>query len=665
MKNLNLTLDEKLTLLTGVNVWQTAALSGKLKQIWMADGPSGVRKKTPDNKGTLKGTAMPTLSTVANSWNREIAELDGKTIADECVEKDVDLLLAPGVNIKRTPLCGRNFEYFSEDPYFSGEMGAAFTRGVQNKGIGVCLKHFAVNNRERNRCYKSNEVDERTMREIYLTAFERVLEEKPWSVMCSYNPINGVYASENKKMLNGVLREEFGFDGVVVSDWNAVLRRDKSLKATLDIAMPYEERFFGELKSAYERGFITDEEIDASVERIIKLIEKTKNTYKKVEYTAAQRHENAVKIAEEGIVLLKNEDGILPLKGGKISVNGEFAELPVIGGSGSSKVPTDYKQRPLSDEIGDRLPEATVVYNGDLPVYGPCFEHETTCLESAYESNYVIICVGDRDPVEREGYDRTSIRLQEFEERLITETAKYNKNIIVVVYAGSAIDTSTWRDSAKAIVLAGYSGEGVNEALAKILTGKISPSGKLAETFPNRIEDTPSGTGDGTPYVERYDEGLMVGYRHYDYYGIPTAYPFGHGLSYAKFEYSDLKINGNGVDYEVSLKVKNVSKTDAKEVVQLYVRDVFASVIRPLKELKGFEKVEIKAGETVEVKFTLNRRSFAFYSVAVDEWYVENGKFEIMVGASAEDIRLKDVINIELPEDEQYTNGSRRRTTIW
>lgn len=653
-----LTLDEKLKLLAGRNSWQLENANGKLPDVFLSDGPHGLRMYdlSAAERTIQKATAMPNLCVVASTWDEEIARLQGATIAEDCIEKGADVLLAPGVNIKRTPLCGRNFEYFSEDPYLAGVMGKAYIEGVQSKGVGTSLKHYCANNREYDRYYQTSEVDERTLREIYLLPFEIATKAQPWTVMCAYNPINGVYASENKWLLNDILREEFGFDGLIVSDWNAVHNSVRAVKATIDLEMPYREAAYPQLKKAYEEGWLTDEEIDARVEKILALMEKTQ-CEKSVSLTKEQRHEAAATIAREGMVLLKNEDDILPLTAGKIVVNGPFADAPAMGGGGSAYTQTDYRPQTLAQALSERLGERAELIrphgslNENLNVH-----HIKATYKAAYNAEVCVLCVGTGKAIESESFDRANLRLSPTQEDLILGVAKINPNVVVVLHSGSAVDVSPWIDKVKAVLWAGFSGEGGQEAIADILTGKVCPSGKLTETYPLCLDDTPTGAARGNGFAERYDEGVFVGYRYYDRYDKEVRFPFGHGLSYAKFEYSDLQIEKQGeTDYEVSFSVTNVSAVDGKEVAQVYVRDVFAMVTRPEKELKGFKKVALKAGESKRVRVKLCARSFAYYSVPLKKWHVENGDFEILIGASSRDIRLTDKLTIELDEREQYS----------
>lgn len=651
----DLTLEQKLKLLTGKDFWQIDNSSGKIPRFFMSDGPNGLRKikekdglaQSGTETGTVTATAMPTLSLVANTWNEDLARLDSTTIADECIENDVQVLLAPGVNIKRTPLNGRNFEYISEDPIVAGRMGKAFIEGAQNKGVGTSLKHYCVNNRERYRFDQSSEVDERTLREIYLLPFEIATKAKPWTVMCSYNPINGVFASENKYLLNDVLRDEFGYDGVIVSDWGAVASRYKALKASLDLQMPFHKDSYDNLKNALDKGLITEQDIDKSVARILALIEKSEKAkdIRKVEWSKCERHENGVKIAQEGIVLLKN-DGALPITRGKALVCTPNGFAPRCSGSGSAKVQTDYKPKALWQLLSD--------INGDDVKYDWA-GYMRDAYEKAIHNDTIVISV-DADE-EGEAFDRERITIGTRSLQVIKAIAplrELGKKVVVLVYAGSAVDMSEWIDSVDAVVFCGLGGECIDEALAPILAGKVSPSGKLTETFPLSLEDTFCGSDYGDGYVEEYTDRVFVGYRYYEKYGKKVLFPFGHGLSYANFEYSNLKVEKmSETDYQVSYDITNKSDIDAKEVSQIYVRDFNAMVARPIKELKNFSKDLIKAGQTKTVTLTLDYRSFAYYSPVYKRWQVENGAFEIIVGSSSQDLRLSKIIDIELSDDTQ------------
>ena len=646
------TLEEKLKLLTGKNYWETEDLDGKIPSVFMADGPNGLRKvvERPNIGGyTVNATAMPNISVLSNTWNIDLAYLDASTIADDCLENEVDVLLAPGVNIKRNALNGRNFEYFSEDPFLAGKMARAYIEGVQDKGVGTSLKHFACNNSEHDRFSTSVEVDERTLREIYFPAFEEALKAKPWTVMCSYNPVNGIYASQHKKLLKTILRDEFGFNGLTVSDWSAVHDHTEAVKATLGLRMPYEKDAYNSLKTAYDNGEITEEEIDFCVSCVIGLIDKKLNAKKAPpEFSKKERHFNAVEIAKEGIVLLKNEENLLPLKNCKnIAVLGMFNSFPPLGGGGSAGAQTDYKITPLSDLLKEKI--NAQIYGCDVTrgIAVNALTYLKSAMEKVYESDVSILCVGEKAPLVSESCDRESMKLSAVQENMILNATKYSDNLVVLVYGGSAIDMSAWIDKVKAVIFVGFAGEGVNEALASILTGETVPSGKLSETFPLSVEDTVTAGKLDDGQVDHYKEGILVGYRYYDKLGLNVLFPFGHGLSYADFEYSNIKVEKTGeTDYTVSYDIKNLSKFDAKEVSQVYVKDVFSSVLRPVRELKGFSKDVIKAGQIKHVSVILDFRSFAYYSTALDKWTIEKGVFIIEVGSSSRDIRLSAEIKI-------------------
>ncbi len=652
----SLTVKEKLRLLCGKTIFHTEDLDGKLKSAFLSDGPCGVRLDRGAYDGDIHATMTPSPALIANTWNRELARLDGYVIGDECVEKGVDQLLAPGVNIKRTPLCGRNFEYFSEDPYLSGTMAKEFIDGIQQTGVGACVKHYCANNREFDRLYISSEVDERTLREIYLRPFEIALQAKPWMLMSSYNPVNGVYMSENKWLLQDILREEFAFDGVVVSDWGAVPDYAKAVAAGTDLIMPYSEKCLPALEQAYKEGTLTDEAIDAAVERLLAFVQKTTGE-KRVSMTKEERHQATVKIAEEGIVLLKNE-GALPVRSGKTFVY--YPPNPILCGSGSAETATAYVQEDLTNLLNgiaqaEKLPavfertRAFISSHRQMAYYGI-----TDLYERGYEYDAVVLTVYGRQETETE--DREKIRLPQGVEEIILETAKHNDNVIVALISGSAVDMSRWIDKVNAVIYCGYAGEGGTEALANVLTGKVCPSGKLAETFPLCLEDTYTGSSLGEGSVERYTDGIFVGYRHYDKMEKEVLFPFGHGLSYAKFSYANLSVEKQGDQYVVSYDVTNESDIDAKETTQVYVKDVFAMVSREEKSLQGYSKDLIKAGETKRISVTLDERAFAYYSLPNKRWHIEDGYFEILVGASSRDIRLRAKLNVEsgMPQNSRH-----------
>lgn len=652
-------LQEKLKLLTGRDAWSTVEACD-VPSIRVSDGPHGLRyvvREEGEEQIAEQSTCYPTLSALGNSFDAQLVCRIGQAIAEDCISHGAAVILGPGVNLKRTPLCGRNFEYFSEDGVLAGTLAAAYIEGVQSKGVGTSLKHFAANNREYDRFFQSSELDERTLREAYCRPFEIALEAKPWTVMCSYNPINGVYASENKPLLRDVLRGELGFDGVVVSDWGAVKHRAKSLRAGVDLAMPFNPDFINQLADWYSKGLITDEEISESVERIRALGEKytAAEPLRKAEMSINQKHALAVEAEEQSAVLLKN-DGVLPLdRQRKIAVIGGFSENPEFQGGGSSRVNCKggtALNKKLSD-MGyavEYAPAYIIRYNMPTP-FGYRY-----AADVARRCDCAVVCVGNTWLTEKEETDRYSIKLNPVMEDLILNVARENGNTVVVLYAGSAVDVSAFSDKVKAILYMGFGGEGVNEAAANLLTGRAVPCGKLAETFPQSLEQTATGAARGNGYTERYSEGVLVGYKYYEYYGLKPAYPFGFGLSYTTFNYSELNVEKRGeTDYAVSFKVKNTGKYDAFESVQLYLADDAAMVTRPKKELVRFGKQFIRVGEEKEFAFLLNRRDFAYFSPVLRSMYVENGTFTVMAGASSEDIRLSAVIEVKLPDEEQFS----------
>ena len=650
----SLTLDEKLKLLTGKDCWRTHDFGGKLDSIFVSDGPCGLRKME-DVKGngeyeTVKSTSYPCVHVLANSWNKDLVKKIAACMADDCIEHNVDVLLAPGVNVKRHPLNGRNFEYFSEDPYLAGTLAKEYIDGLQEKGVGTSLKHYTANNLEQDRTLVSSEVDERTLREIYLKPFEIALKAKPTTVMCSYNKINGVYASEHIKLMK-TLREELGFNGLIVSDWHAVHDRVKSLKATVDLEMPNREESFYELKSAYERGEITIEEIDYCVGNILNLINKINQMkpLRKITATAEQRHEIAREGVGEGAVLLKNQ-GALPLRPkAKIAVFGMRGDRIPTTGDGSARVQSDYPIKTLGEELKTAMPEADICDMEAWTLWQGQSEHFHlgAKLQKAYDADVAIVIAGNDYKTEGEGFDRQSIKLQPRVEQLINEVAAVNENTVVVLCSGSAVDTSAWDENVNAILYMGFAGEASMQGASDILSGRVCPSGKLSETFAYNLEEYTTSKRIGSALVNWYQEGIFVGYRYFDTFMSQVAYPFGHGLSYADFEYSDLKVEKVG-DFEVELsyKIKNLSEIPAKEISQVYVKDVFSSVVRPEKELKAYSKDLIEPGQAKEIKIKLDKSAFSYYSVAVDGWVAEKGSFEIEVASSSKDTRLRRRIDL-------------------
>ena len=651
----DLSAEEKLRLICSDGRWHTPDLGGKLPRVAVSDGPIGLRKENIYEDGrveTVPAISYPAVQSLANTWNAECARLMGEALADDCIENDVDILLAPGVNIKRDPLNGRNFEYFSEDPYLAGTLAKAYIEGLQSHNVGACLKHYYANNLEYNRLEQSSEVDERTLREIYLKPFEIACEAKPVSAMCAYNRINGVYASENTKGFR-ILREEFGFDGAMYSDWEAVRDRTAACKAGLDIEFPFNQANYDKLVEDFKAGRISEEEVDACAARVLELAYRIEAMRKKrkVQRTKEERHAVARRLAEEGIVLLKNE-GVLPLKKEEcVAVSGSFAapeRCSLVAGGGSSMVRVDGTVFDLPALLRERM-RGEVRYEAAFWTTGivsNCQKPHKAFMDAA-ESDVAIVCVGTGADLESEGGDRERLRLPSVQENMILEVARRNKRTVVVLFAGSAIDMGAWQDEVSAIVWAGFCGEAGAEALADILTGRVCPSGKLSETLPLCYEDTPVFGIYKDACVARYQEGLDVGYRYYDTYGIPVAFPFGHGLSYAQFDYSALKVKCSKNTVQVRVLVENTSKTDGKETVQLYIRPVQTFVYRPEKELKDFCKLALKAGEKKEAVFDLGEKAFAYWSTGVDGWRADDGLYEIVIGASSRDIRLTAKIRLE------------------
>ncbi len=657
----DLTVEEKLRLLCSSGFWFTSDLDGKLPTVCVSDGPVGVRAERINENGevyTLPSVSYPSSQSLANTWNEECARLMGECLADDCREKSVDILLGPGVNIKRHPLCGRNFEYFSEDPYLAGILAKNYIDGLQSCGIGACLKHFCCNNLEYNRFEQSSEVDERTLREIYYLPFEIACEVKPVSAMCSYNRINGRYASEYARGFK-VLRDEFGFDGVIYSDWESVRNRTAAVKAGLDIEFPFNENNYKKFVDDYNNGLITEAEIDACAERVLDMVYRCKKMQegKTVTRSVEKRLEAAEKIAAESIVLLKNDGDILPLKkDSRVCAVGCYAkpERGMIAGGGSSQVVSGTDKFDiiplLEDFIGAEIPYDGMFYydkvlgtNG----YGDFVGKPHNARNNAAAADISLIFVGTGAPFEYESYDRADMKLPYVQERAILDLAAVNPNMAVVVFAGASIDMSAWADKVKGIVYAGFCGERGLNALADILCGKVNPSGKLSETFPVSFADTPVAGDYIDATVTCYSEGLSVGYRYYDRYPDKIMYPFGYGLSYSTFEYSDLTVTAHGLDAVVKFKIENTSAIDGKEVAQVYVKEVSPVVYRPEKELKAFIKTEIKAGEKNTASVKLNARSFSYYSAADDAWRVNDGVYRIEVGASSRDVRLSVAVKIE------------------
>ena len=648
-----MTLEEKASLCSGATFWSTAAIERLgIPSITLTDGPHGLRKQKmgADHLGigqSVPATCFPAACATGSSFDVDLMFEMGKALAEECIEEDVSVILGPGTNMKRSPLCGRNFEYFSEDPFLAGKMSAAHINGVQSKGVGTSLKHYAVNDQESYRMTIDAVVDERTLREIYLTPFEiAVKEAKPATVMCSYNLVNGVYASEHKYLLTDILRDEWGFEGYVVSDWGAVNDRVKGLEAGLELEMPTSGgQNNARIVEAVKNGQLCESVLDKAVERLLKITFETQITEEqkaKNKLDLDRNNELARKVASESMVLLKNDNGILPLDSSKkIAFVGEFFEKPRFQGGGSSHI-NPYKLTSAKDEMG--------IFANSKYAQGFRIDKDETdeallaeAVKLAGESEVCIIFAGLPDRFESEGYDRKHMRLPSNQIELINKIAETQPNCVVVLHNGSPVEMP-WISNVKGVLEAYLSGQAAGSAVMDILSGKVNPSGKLAESFPFRLQDNPSYLNfPGDMEKVEYREGLYVGYRYYDKKEMPVLFPFGHGLSYTSFEYSEITADKKEAldtdNVTVSLKVKNTGTCAGKEVVQLYVAP--KSSIRPVKELKGFVKVELAPGEEKTVSFTLDKRSFAFYDVNLMDWRVEGGTYGILAGASSQDIRLE------------------------
>jgi beta-glucosidase len=654
-----MTLEEKAGLCSGADFWHTKGVERLgVPQTMVSDGPHGLRKQNQeaDHLGindSIKAVCFPAGCATAASFDRELLVKQGESIGNECQAEELSVILGPAVNIKRSPLCGRNFEYYSEDPLLASEMAGALIHGIQSKNIGTSIKHFLANNQEHRRMTSSSVVDERTLREIYLAAFEgAVCNEKPWTVMCSYNRINGIYASENKTYLTDILREEWGFDGYVMSDWGAVNERVPGLLAGLDLEMPssggQNDRLIVE---AVKNGKLEEKVVDQACERILNIVyrfEENKNP--NAIWNKEEDHELAAKIAQECMVLLKNEENILPLKGNaKVAFIGHYAKTPRYQGGGSSHINSFKITSALAAAEGmsgitfaQGFHDMTDKIDEDL---------KAEALEVAKGSEVAVIFAGLPDNFESEGYDRKHMHLPSCQNDLIEAVSAVQPNTIVVLHNGSPVEMP-WVKKVKGILEAYLGGQAVGQAVLNILFGKANPCGRLPETFPLKLEDNPSylyfrGEGD----MVEYREGVFVGYRYYETKKMDVLFPFGYGLSYTAFEYSNLQLDKTTIkdtdELTVSVDVTNTGHMTGKEVVQLYVSPKGGEVIRPVKELRGFEKIELKPNETKTVSFTLGKRAFAYWNTTIHDWYVETGNYEIQISKSARVMVLNNEVTVE------------------
>lgn len=651
----SLSLEEKASLLSGKNFWETMDIPRMgIPSLFLADGPHGIRKQqaAADHLGlniSVPATCFPTAATVANSWDAELLEEMGRYLGREAVAQDVAMLLGPGINIKRNPLCGRNFEYYSEDPYITGKLAAALVRGIQSQGIAACVKHYAMNNQETNRMASNSVVDERALREIYLTAFEMVVKEgQVKTLMTAYNRVNGIYANEHPLLLQEILRKEWEFKGLVVTDWGGSNERVAGLLASSDLEMPGTNgESDREIVQAIREGKLSEQYIDESVARLLWLIKSTQKVLNRAQtelhgsqvplFDVNAHHEASRRIAEESIVLLKNEDSILPIgKHQRIAIIGDFAQNPRYQGAGSSNVnPT---------KISSILEEA---YSSGIQVLGFARGYDRygkrnaslkkQALELARQADVVLLCAGLDEASEAEGIDRSHMKLPPNQVELIHELAMVNPSLVVVLSCGSVVEMP-WLHTVKGLLHAYLAGQAGAAAILNILTGKVNPSGKLAETYPLRYEDVSSASFfPGREATAEYRESIFVGYRYFDRFPEKVLFPFGFGLSYTRFSYRDLQLSEQGV----SFVIQNTGERDGKEIAQLYVRKTNSVLFRPEKELKGFVKVFVRAGEERHVFIPFDEYTFRIFNIQRQCWVVEEGEYELLVGSSSQDIQLK------------------------
>ena len=647
-----LTLEEKCALLSGAETFKTRGMPEHgIPQIWLSDGPHGLRKQAgeSDHLGlnpSVPATCFPTASAVANSWDAALGEEIGAALGEEAAAQEVSVVLGPGLNMKRNPLCGRSFEYFSEDPYLAGKLAAGYIRGIQSKGVAACPKHFAVNSQETRRMASDSIVDERTLREIYLTGFEIAVKEgHPRSIMSSYNLVNGTYANENKHLLMEILRGEWGFDGAVITDWGGSNDHALGVKngSTLEMPAPGGDSV-RELLAAVESGKITESDIDARLSELLPLVFDTKAALDAAprEFDAAAHHALARRAAEESLVLLKNEGSLLPLAAGsKVAVIGNFAKNPRYQGAGSSMVNSTQVDVLLDKLIDSEL--NVIGYQQGFDRHGkPDAALQKSACELATQADTVILCMGLDEIAESEGLDRSNLRLAQNQVDLLQAVAAVNPKIVVVLYSGSVVETP-WLDNCQALLYAALGGQAGAGAVADALTGKVNPCGKLAETWPLTYADVPSAADFATRRkTVEYREGLYIGYRYFTTAEKAVRFPFGYGMSYTTFAYSDMAVDEQGV----SLTVTNTGSVAGTEIVQLYVAKKNSELFRPAKELKGFARVTLAPGEKQRITIMLDDKAFRFWNVKANRWEIEGGEYELLVGASVEDIRLCEKIAV-------------------
>ena len=658
-----MTLEEKASFCSGLDYWHTMGIDRLgIPVVMWTDGPHGIRKRAEkmdkEQATSLKGVpaiCFPTAVTTACSWDPDLIYEMGVLLGEECLKEKVSVLLGPGTNIKRSPLCGRNFEYFSEDPYLAGEISAAFVNGVQSKGIGTSLKHYAANSQETRRMTCDSVVDERALREIYLTSFEKTVKQaQPWTIMCAYNRLNGTYCAENKWLLTDVLRDEWGYKGMIVTDWGAENDRVAGLLAGQELEMPTSN---GEgnkqIVEAVKDGRIPEEFLDKMVDNILTVIMRSKEVLGDYTYDKEAHHKKAREIAGQCMVLLKNEDSVLPLKkSANVAVIGEMAKKPRYQGAGSSIVNASIIDCAYDEIIAKGV---NVTY---APGYSTAKKNKISdeqfiqeAVEAAKGKDAAILFIGLTEEFESEGFDRTHIGIPPLHNKLVEAVSAVNENVVIALSGGAVVEMP-WADKVKGILNCYLGGEASGSAAADILFGDVNPSGKLAETYPLSLSDNPSyNYYPGHTATVEYRESVFVGYRYYDTAHKNVRFPFGYGLSYTNFEYSDLKLSADSIKdtdtLTVSFKVKNTGDVDGAEIAQVYVTDNESTIYRPEQELRGFKKVFLKAGEEKEITVELGKRAFAYYNVNIHDWHVESGKFTVKIGASSRDIKLTAEVNVE------------------
>lgn len=659
-----MTLEEKAGLCSGADFWHTKGIERLgIPSVMVSDGPHGLRKQEDeaDHLGindSIKAVCFPAGCATASSFNRELITELGETIGEECQAENISTVLGPALNIKRSPLCGRNFEYYSEDPLVSTEMAGALVHGVQSKNVGTSPKHFVANNQEYHRMTSSSEVDERTMREIYLASFEgMVKKEKPWTIMNSYNKLNGTYLCENKDMLTDVLRKEWGFDGYVMTDWGAMNERVEALKAGCNLEMPSSGGATDkEITEAVQNGTLVESVLNERCVELLNIIFRyEENRNKTAVFQRETDHETARRIEEECIVLLKNENDVLPLSSNeKVAFIGKYAKTPRYQGGGSSHI-NSFKVESAMDavEFLKNIKKKNIIFAQGFDDAEDRIDEKLMkeAVETARNADAAVIFAGLPDNFESEGYDRKHMRMPDCQNALIEAVAEVQSNTIVVLHNGAPVEMP-WIDRVKAVLEVYLGGQAVGGATVNVLYGNTNPSGHLAETFPFRLQDTPCYLNYGGEHDKSvYSEGVFVGYRYYTSKDMEVLFPFGHGLSYTTFSYGNFSVSQEHMKESekltVSVDVTNTGERTGKEVIQLYVAPKGRTIIRPVRELRAFEKIELAPGETKTVKFILDRRAYAYWNTEIHDWHVESGDYEIQIGKNAQEMVLSKSVYIE------------------